>query len=109
MKYFVRCLGGLTDVRQSSIIQLLRFSGNRHSGGEEKKVLCFRKNIYISKKQPELNKNSTLKIIIFRYFAFFFRINFLFFIIYSFYILSFLCTACFSYAHVYRAYRALRP
>ena len=78
MKYFVGCLGELTDVRQSSIIQLLRFSGNRHLGGEEKKVRCFRKNIYISKKQSELNENCALKIIIFRYFAFFLELTFYF-------------------------------
>ena len=71
MKYFVGCLGELTDAHQSSIIELLPFSGNRHLGGEEKKVRCFRKKYIFQKKQPELNENCALKIIIFRYFAFF--------------------------------------
>ena len=37
------------------LIDLLRFSGNRHLGGEGRKVVVVEK-IYISKKQPELNE-----------------------------------------------------
>ena len=37
------------------LIDLLRLSGNRHLGGEGKKFVVVEK-IYISKKQPELNK-----------------------------------------------------
>ena len=83
-----------------SINELLRVSGNRLMGGDEKKFV-FAEKMYISNKLPELNelRQSALKIIIFRHFAFFFvvvvsssiyslfRINFLFVIIYSFHIL----------------------
>ena len=89
-----------------SISELLRFSGNRPLGREEKKVLCLRKNIYISKKQAESNElraNCTFEIITFRYFAFFLELTFYFFIIYSFYI--FFVRDLFRYARAHRAYR----
>ena len=38
-----------------SIDELIRFSENRHLGGEKKTVRCLRKK-YISKKQTELNE-----------------------------------------------------
>ena len=38
-----------------SINELLRFSGNRHLGGEKKKSVVL-KNMYISKEQTELNE-----------------------------------------------------
>ena len=39
-----------------SISELLRFSGNRHLDREGKKSPMFQKNVYISKKQAELNE-----------------------------------------------------
>ena len=76
MKYFVGCLGELTDVNHLSYNYFVSWKPT--FGWRGKKVRCFRKNIYISKKQPELNENCALKIIIFRYFAFFLELTFYF-------------------------------
>ena len=72
-------MGELTDVRQSSIIQLLRFLETDIWVERKKKSVVLEKTyIRISKKQPELNENCALKIIIFRYFAFFLELTFYF-------------------------------
>ena len=74
-------------------------------GREEKEVRCLRKYTYISKKKAELNalrENCALKIITFRYFAFFVELP-VFFTINSFYI--FFVHDFFRYARAYRAYR----
>ena len=97
-----------TLLKIPSINELLsRFSGNRHLGGEKKKSVVLEKSAFQRSKQSWIEANCALKIIIFRYFAFLFRINFLFFIIYSFYILF--EHDFFRYARAYRAYRQLRP
>ena len=67
-----------------SISELLRFPAleTGHLGREEKEVRCLRKYTYISKKKAELNalmENCALKIITFRYFAFFVELPFFFY------------------------------
>ena len=63
-----------------SINELFRFSGNRHLGGEEKKSVVLEKNIYFNEttRVKWIEANRALKIIIFRYFAFFLELTFYF-------------------------------
>ena len=74
-----------------SINELLRVSGYRHLGGEEK--------IYFKEisRVEWIEAYCALKLIIFRYFAFFLELTFYLLLVFSFYI--FLCTT-FSGSHV---------
>ena len=77
-----------------SINELLRVSGNRHLGGEEKKSVVVEKDI--SNKLPELNelRQSALKIIIFRHFAFFLELTF--YLLLFIHFISCVCTTLFQ-------------
>ena len=78
-----------------SINELLRFSGNRLLGGEEKKSVVVEK-MYISNKLPELNelRQSALKIIIFRLFSFFLELTF--YLLLFIHFISCVCTTPFQ-------------
>ena len=79
-----------------SINELLRFSGNWNLGGEAKKeAVVLVKKLFARNKQTWMN--CALKVIIFRYFAFFLELTFYFLLFIHF--TSFLCTT-FSDAHV---------